>query len=120
MTLPGCGTQCPEGIRFRGRERPVEMNSPAPRRDPSITHQQELEARIQALEAIVADRGSGIPESDRERVFDRFERLESHRASPGTGLGLSLARAIVLRHQGRITLLDNAPGLRVRVTFRTP
>jgi signal transduction histidine kinase len=50
-------------------------------------------------------------------VFDRFERLESHRASPGTGLGLSLARAIVLRHQGRIALLDNAPGLRVRVTF---
>jgi signal transduction histidine kinase len=74
----------------------------------------------QGIELDVADRGSGIPEADRERVFDRFERLESHRASPGTGLGLSLARAIVLRHQGRIALLDNAPGLRVRVTFHSP
>jgi signal transduction histidine kinase len=50
-------------------------------------------------------------------VFDRFARLESHRASPGTGLGLSLARAIVLRHEGRIALLDNAPGLRVRISL---
>ncbi len=74
----------------------------------------------QGIELDVADRGGGIPESDRERVFDRFERLENHRASPGTGLGLSLARAIVLRHQGRIALLDNGPGLRVRVTFRSP
>ena len=71
----------------------------------------------QAVELDVADRGSGIDEGDRERVFDRFARLEVHRASPGTGLGLSLARAIVLRHEGRIALLDNAPGLRVRVTL---
>jgi signal transduction histidine kinase len=73
----------------------------------------------QGIELDVSDRGSGIPEPDRERVFDRFERLESHRASPGSGLGLSLARAIVLRHEGRIALLDNAPGLRVRVIFRS-
>jgi signal transduction histidine kinase len=72
------------------------------------------------VELEVADRGDGIPEADRERVFDRFVRLEADRASPGTGLGLSLARAIVLRHQGRITLLDNAPGLRVRVALRAP
>ncbi|WP_159017399.1 sensor histidine kinase [Cognatiluteimonas profundi] len=71
----------------------------------------------QAVELDVADRGSGIDECDRERVFDRFARLEAHRASPGTGLGLSLARAIVLRHEGRIALLDNGPGLRVRVTL---
>jgi signal transduction histidine kinase len=66
----------------------------------------------------VADHGDGIPEAERERVFDRFARLEAHRASPGTGLGLSLARAIVLRHEGRIALLDNAPGLRVRISLR--
>ena len=72
----------------------------------------------QMVELDVADHGVGIPEAQRERMFDRFARLESHRASPGTGLGLSLARAIVLRHEGRIALLDNAPGLRVRVTLR--
>jgi signal transduction histidine kinase len=71
----------------------------------------------QAVELDVADRGSGIAEGDRERVFDRFARLEADRASPGTGLGLSLVRAIVLRHEGRIALLGNAPGLRVRVTL---
>ena len=71
------------------------------------------------VELDVADRGSGIPESERERVFDRFTRMESHRTSPGTGLGLSLARAIVLRHEGRIALLDNGPGLRVRVALRS-
>lgn len=63
----------------------------------------------------IADRGPGIPETERERVFDRFQRLEAHRGSPGVGLGLSLVRAIVHHHGGRVQLLDNAPGLRVRV-----
>lgn len=63
----------------------------------------------------LVDRGPGIPAADRERVLDRFVRLEAHRGSPGTGLGLSLVRAIVLRHEGRIELLDAAPGLRVRL-----
>jgi len=76
-----------------------------------------LRVLAQAVELDVADHGVGIPEAQRERMFDRFARLESHRASPGTGLGLSLARAIVLRHEGRIALLDNTPGLRVRVTL---
>jgi signal transduction histidine kinase len=66
---------------------------------------------------LIDDRGPGIPVPDHERVFDRFVRLESHRGSPGTGLGLSLARAIVRRHSGRIALEDNAPGLRVRVVL---
>ena len=65
----------------------------------------------------IADHGPGIPAPDHERVFDRFVRLESHRGSPGTGLGLSLARAIVQRHGGRIALEDNGPGLRVRVVL---
>ncbi|MBS0214279.1 MAG: HAMP domain-containing histidine kinase [Proteobacteria bacterium] len=65
----------------------------------------------------VADQGAGIPEEDRLRVFDRFERLEAHRGSPGSGLGLSLVRAIANRHGGRIELRDHHPGLLVRVTL---
>jgi signal transduction histidine kinase len=63
----------------------------------------------------VEDHGPGIPAEERERVFDRFQRLEAHRGSPGAGLGLSLVRAIVLRHGGSIRLDDAHPGLRVRV-----
>ena len=65
----------------------------------------------------VADRGPGIPEDDREIVFNRFVRLEPSRSTPGNGLGLSLVRAVVHRHHGTVTLLDNQPGLRVRLEF---
>ncbi len=65
----------------------------------------------------IDDRGPGIPVADRERVFDRFQRLEAHRGSPGTGLGLSLVRAIAHRHGGQVALTDNGPGLRVRVSL---
>jgi signal transduction histidine kinase len=79
----------------------------------------DVSLQASAGEAVlqIDDRGPGIPEADRERVFDRFQRLEGHRGSPGVGLGLSLVRAIVHRHGGRIALLDHAPGLRVRVTL---
>jgi signal transduction histidine kinase len=65
----------------------------------------------------VADRGTGIPEADREAVFDRFVRLEPSRTTPGNGLGLSLVRAIARRHNGSVVLEDNRPGLRVRLEF---
>jgi signal transduction histidine kinase len=55
----------------------------------------------------VADRGPGIPEADRDSVFDRFVRLEPSRSTPGNGLGLSLVRAVARRHGGRVTLADN-------------
>jgi signal transduction histidine kinase len=65
----------------------------------------------------VADRGPGIPEVDRDIVFDRFVRLEPSRSTPGNGLGLSLVRAVVRRHHGTVTLLDNRPGLCARLDF---
>lgn len=81
----------------------------------------EVVLRLSSDEAAVvleiADAGPGIPAAERGRVLDRFVRLEAQRSSPGTGLGLSLVRAIVLRHEGRIELLDAAPGLRVRITL---
>lgn len=74
-----------------------------------------LQATPQGALLQIDDQGPGIPAAERERVFDRFQRLESHRGSPGSGLGLSLVRAIVHRHGGRVLLLDQAPGLRVQV-----
>ena len=65
----------------------------------------------------VADRGPGIPEADRDAVFDRFVRLEPSRSTPGNGLGLSLVRAVARRHEATVSLADNQPGLRVRIEF---
>lgn len=58
------------------------------------------------------DRGPGIPEADRERVFHRFWRAESSRARHlgGSGLGLSIARAICVAHQGQIRALERPGG----------
>ena len=65
----------------------------------------------------ILDSGPGIPEADRDRVLDRFVRLEGSRSSPGSGLGLSLVSAVVKLHQGKIVLDDNGPGLIVRLIF---
>lgn len=64
------------------------------------------------IEISVADHGAGIPEADRERVMERFVRLDRSRAKPGFGLGLSLVNAIVHLHGGQFRLDDNAPGLK--------
>ncbi|MBB2200487.1 sensor histidine kinase [Gluconacetobacter tumulisoli] len=66
---------------------------------------------------VVADNGGGIPSGSRERVFHRFVRLDSSRSVPGSGLGLSLVRAIVHLHRGTITLSDNRPGLRCTIVL---
>ena len=65
----------------------------------------------------VSDNGPGIAADQHERVFDRFVRMESHRGTPGTGLGLSVVRAIAIRHGAEVRLSAAAPGLRVEVRF---
>jgi signal transduction histidine kinase len=60
----------------------------------------------------VADTGVGIPPADRQRVFERFARLESSRTrteAGGTGLGLAIAREIATAHAGHITV-ESRPG----------
>ncbi len=65
----------------------------------------------------VVDDGRGIPAADRERVFDRFTRLDDARARDegGSGLGLPIVRELVRRHGGTVRLSDASPGLRVDV-----
>ena len=67
----------------------------------------------------VTDAGPGIPVAERERVFERFHRVPGD-ATAGSGLGLSIAKAIVERHHGIIALDEpspGSPGLAVRVVL---
>ncbi|MEA3274603.1 MAG: HAMP domain-containing sensor histidine kinase [Pseudomonadota bacterium] len=66
----------------------------------------------------VADTGPGIPAETREKVFQRFYRIDNSRTTPGSGLGLSLVQAVVQLHGARIAIEDNHPGLRAVLRFR--
>ncbi len=65
-------------------------------------------------ELTVADDGPGVPADQRDRIFERFTRLDDSRsrATGGTGLGLAIAREIVESHRGTIDLDDSASGAR--------
>ncbi len=78
------------------------------------------EASDEAIVVTVADNGPGIPEAMRERVFQRFVRLDASRTTPGAGLGLSLASAVAALHGSRLVLADNAPGLSVTARLSGP
>jgi len=69
------------------------------------------------LQLSVADSGPGVPAADRERVLQRFVRLDASRNAPGSGLGLSLVAAVAKLHGATLELGDEAPGLRVTLTF---
>jgi signal transduction histidine kinase len=76
-----------------------------------------LRARDNEVELCVEDDGPGMPVPLRERAFDRLVRGENHRGSPGSGLGLSVVRAIALHHGAQCRLEPLSPGLRVRLAF---
>ncbi len=65
----------------------------------------------------VADTGPGIPEEYWQQVLEPFFRLDVSRSAPGSGLGLALVNAIVVRQGAMLTLEDNRPGLCVSVRF---
>jgi signal transduction histidine kinase len=72
-------------------------------------------------EVLVEDEGPGIPENDRQRVFEPFVRLEGSRneATGGTGLGLTLVKAIAEGHGGAV-LLEDRPGGGLRARMHLP
>jgi signal transduction histidine kinase len=77
-----------------------------------------LERAGSEIKLSVTDNGQGIPDdADRARVTERFVRLEKSRSQPGSGLGLSLAKAIMTFHNGRLDLLPGNPGLSVVMSF---
>ncbi|MGH9073454.1 MAG: sensor histidine kinase [Acidimicrobiales bacterium] len=74
----------------------------------------ELGARAGQIELVVADDGPGIPGPDRDRIFERFARLDEARTQDdgGTGLGLAIVKEIVVRHGGSIEVADSRNGAR--------
>jgi PAS domain S-box-containing protein len=73
----------------------------------------------EAVVASVADSGCGIPEADQPRLFERFFRSSVTKDQPGTGLGLTVAQAIVDGHGGEITC-RSTPGEGTTFTFTLP
>lgn len=77
------------------------------------------------VEFSVTDTGPGIPDVDRDRVVQRFVRLDNSRSQPGSGLGLSLVQAIADVHNGTFELTEgpgvvdggHGPGLRASLRF---
>jgi hypothetical protein len=83
----------------------------------------EAEAGAGFVQVSVADDGPGLPAADRAHAGERFFRADAARSTPGSGLGLSLVRAVAAMHGGGFLLEDAhaghpAPGL--RVTLRLP
>lgn len=79
----------------------------------------ELKRREGTTDLVVADSGPGVPAESRERVLQRFARLDESRSTPGSGLGLALVRAVADQHDAKLVLTDNGPGLRVTLTLPT-
>ena len=78
-----------------------------------------IRATLGRNELTLCDSGSGISESERDNVFQRFYRADSSRSTTGSGLGLSLVQAVVTVHKMKIKLNDNNPGLCVVLKFGT-
>lgn len=102
-------------IKFTPQEGAVKLGA----RVVSIEAPQSKEAgglvltsiRRTAVELRVADTGIGVPEHERERIFDAFYQVDgsSTREQGGTGLGLSIVRRLVEAHDGAVRVEDNSP-----------
>lgn len=76
-----------------------------------------VEQRDGRIDLWVADNGPGIPEDKRDYVLQRSARLDPARSTHGNGLGLAMVAAVAKLHNAALTLEDNDPGLRIRLSF---
>jgi two-component system sensor histidine kinase KdpD len=69
---------------------------------------------------IITDRGPGIPDEERERVFDMFYRVKVGAAPSGAGLGLAICRGFIEAHDGRIAAQTGPEGIGTQIVVRLP
>lgn len=74
----------------------------------TVTVSMEQESRV-----IIEDSGPGVDEAETEKIFDRFYRAEKSRTTAGTGLGLSLVKAVIELHGGTVRAENTKRGLRI-------
>jgi two-component system phosphate regulon sensor histidine kinase PhoR len=71
------------------------------------------------LEVVVTDQGPGIPEHERDRIFERFVRSDPSKKARGSGIGLALVSAVARAHGGKVRVDSNTPtGSRFHLTLR--
>jgi signal transduction histidine kinase len=112
-------------LRVVSKIEPVRVSGDADRLERAVRNLGDNAARHAAAEVtlavwadsegahlVVADDGPGIEPADRQRVFERFVRLDDSRARDGggSGLGLAISREIVAGHGGDISVADDLPG----------
>jgi len=122
-------------LRVERRVRPVRVSGDRARLGQAVTNLADnaarhahsvvrltLDDRPDRAVIVVEDDGPGVPDDQRDHVFERFVRLDvsRERASGGSGLGLSIVREIVLAHAGTVRMIDglangSGPGCRVEV-----
>ena len=102
-------------------ERPGTVDAPPSALDRAVTNLVDnackfdatggpIDVQVVGGRLTVLDRGPGVPEDDRDRIFDRFHRAESARSMPGSGLGLSIVRDVVEGAGGTVSVTERAGG----------
>jgi signal transduction histidine kinase len=106
----------PQPLRVRGDAdalaRAVDNLRANARRHAATTSRASASAHDGVVDIVVEDDGPGIPPADRERVFERFVRLDDARArdAGGSGLGLAIVRATARAHRGDVHVTDSPLG----------
>jgi len=109
-------------VKFSEPGSPVELGSGwVEGDDPQVARAQEFGARpaTRYLGLSVSDHGTGIPETEQARVFERFGRAESASHVDGSGLGLAIVQAIAEAHAGAVGV-ESVEGLGSRFTMWIP
>ncbi len=78
------------------------------------------EFTVESWRVAIEDDGPGVPPEQRERIFERFVRLEGAQDEKGSGLGLAISRSILGLHHGTIRAEASTRGTGLRVVFEIP